>query len=91
MRKIFMYSALEEETMCCSIPNELLEKEGWRKLRQIRREIELYEKNRKEISDTFQKLEVERKKIDESLGELWYEFRRLYTKVLGKDKNTKSN
>ena len=91
MRKIFMYSALEEEIMCCSIPNELPEKEGWRKLRQIRREIELYEENRKEISDTFQKLEVERKKIDESLGELWYEFRRLYTKVLGKDKNTKSN
>ena len=77
--------------MCCSIPYELPEKEGWRKLRQIRREIEVYEKNRKEISDIFQKLEVEREKIDESLGELWYEFRRLYRQVLGKDKNIKGN
>ncbi len=91
MRKMFMYSALEEEIMCCSIPNELLEKECWRKLRQIRREIELYEKNRKEISDTFQKLEVERKKINEKLGELWHGFRRLYRQVLVKDKNIKEN
>lgn len=57
----------------------LPEKGDWGKLRQIRREIELYEKNRKEISDTFQNLEVEREKIDKKLGELWHEFRRLYT------------
>ena len=77
--------------MCCSIPNKLSEKEEWRELRQIRREIELYEKKRKEISDTFQKLEVEREKIDEKLSELWHGFRRLYRQVLVKDKNIKEN
>jgi septal ring factor EnvC (AmiA/AmiB activator) len=58
---------------------ELPEKRDWEKLRQIRREIELYEKKRREMSHTSQNLEVEREKIEERLGELWYEFRRLYT------------
>jgi septal ring factor EnvC (AmiA/AmiB activator) len=66
--------------MCCSIPNDLPEKEDQREIRQIRRVIEFYEKTRKEISDIFQKLEVERKKIDERLGKLWHEFRRKLTK-----------
>ncbi len=57
----------------------LPEKGGWEKLRQIRTEIELYEKKRREMSHTSQNLEVERENIEERLRELWYEFRRLYT------------
>lgn len=68
--------------MCCTIPDNLPESEDRKKLTQVRREIELYEKNRKDISNKFQELEVERKKINERLEKLWHEFRKLYRVVV---------
>lgn len=62
---------------------------NWRRLRKLKKEIEIYEKNRKEIADSLLNLYVKSEKVNKKLEELWYEFRKLYPRVVRKNKNSK--